>query len=451
MGKYFGTDGVRGVANQELTPELAFKLGRYGGYVLAHNKGEKHPRVLVGRDTRVSGEMLESALIAGLISIGAEVMRLGIISTPGVAYLTRDMGAELGVMISASHNPVADNGIKFFGSDGFKLSDEQENEIEALLDQENPELLRPVGNDIVHYSDYFEGAQKYLSYLKSTVDVNFEGLKIVLDGANGSTSSLAPFLFGDLEADTETIGCSPDGYNINEKCGSTHPEKLAEKVVETESDFGLAFDGDGDRIIAVDENGQIVDGDQIMFIIGQEMHKNQELNNDMIVSTVMSNLGFYKALEQEGIKSNKTKVGDRYVVEEMRRGNYNLGGEQSGHIVMMDYNTTGDGLLTGIQLASVIKMTGKSLSELAGQMKKYPQSLINVRVTDKYRVEENVDVKEVMTKVEVEMNGEGRILVRPSGTEPLVRVMVEAATDEDAERFAQQIADVVQDKMGLDK
>ncbi|HCV9396176.1 TPA: phosphoglucosamine mutase [Staphylococcus aureus] len=451
MGKYFGTDGVRGVANQELTPELAFKLGRYGGYVLAHNKGEKHPRVLVGRDTRVSGEMLESALIAGLISIGAEVMRLGIISTPGVAYLTRDMGAELGVMISASHNPVADNGIKFFGSDGFKLSDEQENEIEALLDQENPELSRPVGNDIVHYSDYFEGAQKYLSYLKSTVDVNFEGLKIVLDGANGSTSSLAPFLFGDLEADTETIGCSPDGYNINEKCGSTHPEKLAEKVVETESDFGLAFDGDGDRIIAVDENGQIVDGDQIMFIIGQEMHKNQELNNDMIVSTVMSNLGFYKALEQEGIKSNKTKVGDRYVVEEMRRGNYNLGGEQSGHIVMMDYNTTGDGLLTGIQLASVIKMTGKSLSELAGQMKKYPQSLINVRVTDKYRVEENVDVKEVMTKVEVEMNGEGRILVRPSGTEPLVRVMVEAATDEDAERFAQQIADVVQDKMGLDK
>ncbi len=319
------------------------------------------------------------------------------------------MGAELGVMISASHNPVADNGIKFFGSDGFKLSDEQENEIEALLDQENPELPRPVGNDIVHYSDYFEGAQKYLSYLKSTVDVNFEGLKIALDGANGSTSSLAPFLFGDLEADTETIGCSPDGYNINEKCGSTHPEKLAEKVVETESDFGLAFDGDGDRIIAVDENGQIVDGDQIMFIIGQEMHKNQELNNDMIVSTVMSNLGFYKALEQEGIKSNKTKVGDRYVVEEMRRGNYNLGGEQSGHIVMMDYNTTGDGLLTGIQLASVIKMTGKSLSELAGQMKKYPQSLINVRVTDKYRVEENVDVKEVMTKVEVEMNGEGRI------------------------------------------
>ena len=451
MGKYFGTDGVRGIANKELTPELAFKLGRYGGYVLAHNENEAHPKVLVGRDTRVSGEMLEAALIAGLVSIGAEVMRLGVISTPGVAYLTKEMGAELGVMISASHNPVADNGIKFFGSDGFKLSDDQESEIEALLEQQNPELPRPVGQDIVHYSDYFEGAQKYLSFLKSTVDVNLEGMKIALDGANGSTSSLAPFLFGDLEADTETIGCSPDGYNINENCGSTHPENLAKTVLETNSDFGLAFDGDGDRIIAVDENGQIVDGDQIMFIIGQAMHKNQELKKDMIVSTVMSNLGFYKALENEGISSNKTKVGDRYVVEEMRKGDYNLGGEQSGHIVMMDYNTTGDGLLTGIQLASIIKMSGKPLSELAAQMKKYPQSLINVRVTDKYNVEKNEDVKAEIAKVEAEMNGEGRILVRPSGTEPLVRVMVEASTDDNANRYAEQIAQVVEAKMGLEK
>lgn len=449
MGKYFGTDGVRGVANQELTPELAFKLGRYGGYVLAHNQHKDHPRVLVGKDTRVSGEMLENALIAGLVSIGAEVMRLGVISTPGVAYLTREMGAELGVMISASHNPVADNGIKFFGSDGFKLSDDQENEIEALLDQDHPDLPRPTGNQIVHTSDYFEGAQKYLSYLKSTVDVNLEGLKIALDGAHGSTASLAPFLFGDLEADTVTMGCNPDGYNINDGVGSTHPEALAEKVRETEADFGLAFDGDGDRLIAVDEYGNIVDGDQIMFIIGQEMAKNHELNDNMIVSTVMSNLGFYKALENEGIASNKTKVGDRYVVEEMRRGNYNLGGEQSGHIVMMDYNTTGDGLLTGIQLAAVVKRSGKSLSELAAQMKKYPQSLVNVRVSDKHGVEQNADVKAVMQEVESEMNGEGRILVRPSGTEPLVRVMVEAKTDEDAERFAKTIAAVVEAKMGL--
>ena len=449
MGKYFGTDGVRGVANKELTPELAFKLGRYGGYVLAHNEGEKHPRVLVGRDTRVSGEMLESALIAGLASIGAEVMRLGVISTPGVAYLTREMGAQLGVMISASHNPVADNGIKFFGADGFKLSDKQEEEIEQLLDQEQPDLPRPAGKDIMHFSDYYEGAQKYLSYLKSTIDINLDGLKITLDGANGSTSSLAPFLFGDLEATTVTIGCNPDGYNINDECGSTHPEHLAEQVVETESDFGLAFDGDGDRLIAVDEKGNIIDGDQIMFIIGQEMHKNHELNNNMIVSTVMSNLGFYKALETEDIQSNKTKVGDRYVVEEMRRGHYNLGGEQSGHIVMMDYNTTGDGLLTGVQLAAIIKSSGKTLSELAAQMKKYPQSLINVKVTDKHHVSENEDVKAVMNEVENEMNGEGRILVRPSGTEPLVRVMVEAATNEDAERYAQTIADKVKEKMGL--
>ncbi|ARJ50313.1 phosphoglucosamine mutase [Staphylococcus lutrae] len=450
MGKYFGTDGVRGVANQELTPELAFKLGRYGGYVLAHNEHKKHPRVLVGKDTRVSGEMLENALIAGLVSIGAEVMRLGVISTPGVAYLTREMDAELGVMISASHNPVADNGIKFFGSDGFKLSDEQENEIEQLLDQDHPDLPRPTGTDLVHISDYFEGAQKYLSYLKSTIEVNLEGLKIALDGAHGSTAALAPFLFGDLEADTVTIGCNPDGYNINDETGSTHPQALAQKVVDNECDFGLAFDGDGDRLIAVDEKGQIVDGDQIMFVIGQEMAKNQELNDNMIVSTVMSNLGFYKALEAEGIQSNQTKVGDRYVVEEMRRGHYNLGGEQSGHIVLMDYNTTGDGLLTGVQLAAVVKRSGKKLSELAAQMKKYPQSLINIRVSDKYGVEENQEVKAVIAEVEAEMNDEGRILVRPSGTEPLVRVMVEAKTDEDAHGFAERIAKVVEEKMGLD-
>ncbi|WP_278926811.1 phosphoglucosamine mutase [Staphylococcus auricularis] len=450
MGKYFGTDGVRGVANKDLTPELAFKLGRFGGYVLAHNEDKDHPKVLVGRDTRVSGEMLESALIAGLVSIGAEVMRLGVISTPGVAYLTKEMEAELGVMISASHNPVEDNGIKFFGSDGFKLSDEQELEIEKLLDEEDPNLPRPVGEDIVHYSDYFEGAQKYISYLKSTIDVDLEGMKIALDGANGATSSLAPFLFGDLEADTVTVGCNPDGYNINKEVGSTHPETLADAVVENECDFGLAFDGDGDRLIAVDEEGQIVDGDKVMFILGQAMAKNQELNDNMLVSTVMSNLGFYKALENEGIESSKTKVGDRYVVEEMRRGGYNLGGEQSGHIIMMDYNTTGDGLLTAVQLAAVIKMTGKKLSQLADQMKKYPQSLINVRVTDKHGVTDNIEVQAEMEKVESEMNGEGRILVRPSGTEPLVRVMVEASTDEEAESYAQRIADVVEAQMGLD-
>lgn len=449
MGKYFGTDGVRGVANSELTPELAFELGRYGGYVLAHG-GTTKPTVVVGRDTRVSGIMLESALVAGLLSTGAEVMRLGVISTPGVAYLTRELNAQAGVMISASHNPVQDNGIKFFGSDGYKLSDEQEAEIEALLDAKEDTLPRPTGVDLGHTSDYFEGGQKYLSFIKSTIDGDLEGLKIALDGAHGSTYALAPYLFGDLEADTVTIGCNPDGNNINAGVGSTHPEGLAELVVESGSDFGLAFDGDGDRIIAVDEKGQIVDGDQIMFILAQSMHNDGLLKDNMVVSTIMSNLGFYKALEAFDIKSNKTKVGDRYVVEEMRNGKYNLGGEQSGHIVLMDYNTTGDGLLIGVHLASIIKQSGKTLSELAGQMQKYPQRLVNIRVSDKHAVEQNTAVAESIAKVEAEMNGEGRVLVRPSGTEPLVRVMVEAKTDEDAERFVNSISDVVREHMGIE-
>ena len=448
MGKYFGTDGVRGVANSELTPELAFKLGRFGGYVLAHNGTEK-PTVVVGRDTRISGVMLESALVAGLLSTGAEVMRLGIITTPGVAYLTREMNAQAGVMISASHNPVQDNGIKFFGADGFKLSDAQEAEIEALLDAEEDTLPRPVGVELGHTSDYFEGGHRYLSYLKSTIEGDLEGLRIALDGAHGSTYSLAPYLFGDLEADTATIGCNPDGNNINDGVGSTHPEKLAELVLDTDSDFGLAFDGDGDRLIAVDEKGQIVDGDQIMFILAQDMDARGELKDHMVVSTVMSNLGFYKGLESLNIKSDKTKVGDRYVVEEMRRSSYNLGGEQSGHIVMMDHNTTGDGLLTGIHLASIVKRSGKTLSELAGQMTKYPQRLVNIKVSDKHAVEQNEHVAAVIKEVEDEMNGEGRVLVRPSGTEPLVRVMVEAKTDEDAERFVYKISDVVRAHMGL--
>ncbi|MGL6146633.1 MAG: phosphoglucosamine mutase [Macrococcoides caseolyticum] len=448
MGKYFGTDGVRGVANSELTPELAFKLGRFGGYVLAHNGTEK-PTVVVGRDTRISGVMLESALVAGLLSTGAEVMRLGIITTPGVAYLTREMNAQAGVMISASHNPVQDNGIKFFGADGFKLSDAQEAEIEALLDAEEDTLPRPVGVELGHTSDYFEGGHRYLSYLKSTIEGDLEGLRIALDGAHGSTYSLAPYLFGDLEADTVTIGCNPEGNNINDGVGSTHPEKLAELVLDTDSDFGLAFDGDGDRLIAVDEKGQIVDGDQIMFILAQDMDARGELKDHMVVSTVMSNLGFYKGLESLNIKSDKTKVGDRYVVEEMRRSSYNLGGEQSGHIVMMDHNTTGDGLLTGIHLASIVKRSGKTLSELAGQMTKYPQRLVNIKVSDKHAVEQNEHVAAVIKEVEDEMNGEGRVLVRPSGTEPLVRVMVEAKTDEDAERFVNKISDVVREHMGL--
>ena len=430
MGKYFGTDGVRGVANSELTPELAFKLGRIGGYVLTKDAKDR-PKVLIGRDTRISGEMLEGALVAGLLSIGAEVMRLGVISTPGVAYLTRVMNAEAGVMISASHNPVADNGI------------------ERILDAEEDTLPRPVGAAVGSVTDYFEGGQKYISYLKQTVEEDFEGLHVALDCAHGATSSLATHLFADLEADISTMGASPDGLNINEGVGSTHPEKLAAFVEERGADVGLAFDGDGDRLIAVDEDGTIVDGDQIMFIIGKYLQAKGRLNKGTIVSTVMSNMGFYKALEDNEMTSVQTAVGDRYVVEEMRANDYNLGGEQSGHIVFLDYNTTGDGLLTGIQLVNIMKATGKKLSELAGEMTIYPQKLVNVRVTDKHAVTQNEKVAAVIAEVEAEMAGNGRVLVRPSGTEPLVRVMVEAASEEACENYVARIADVVRTEMGL--
>lgn len=447
MGKYFGTDGVRGVANSELTPELAFKLGRFGGYVLT--KEHSRPKVLIGRDTRISGHMLEGALVAGLLSIGAEVMRLGVISTPGVSYLTKALGAQAGVMISASHNPVADNGIKFFGPDGYKLSDEQELEIEQLMDLELDELPRPVGADLGQVNDYFEGGQKYLQYLKQSVDEEFTGLHIVLDCAHGATSSLATHLFADLDADTSTMGASPNGLNINDGVGSTHPEALAAFVKEKGADLGLAFDGDGDRLIAIDEKGNIVDGDQIMYICAKFLKERGQLKQGTVVSTVMSNLGFYKGLEEHGVQSVQTAVGDRYVVEEMKKNGYNLGGEQSGHIIFLDYNTTGDGLLTGLQLANIMKATNKPLSELAEEMKKFPQVLVNIRVTDKHHVTDNEKVKAVIEQVEAEMNGNGRILVRPSGTEPLVRVMAEAPSAELCEEYVSRIAVVVEEEMGL--
>jgi phosphoglucosamine mutase len=450
MGKYFGTDGVRGVANSELTPELAFKLGRIGGFILTKGATTADKaKVLIGRDTRVSGHMLEGALVAGLLSVGVEVMRLGVISTPGVAYLTRVMSADAGVMISASHNPVADNGIKFFGSDGFKLSDKQEEEIEQLLDAEQDNLPRPIGAGVGSVTDYFEGGQKYIQYLKQTVDEEFVGIHVALDCAHGATSSLAMHVFADLDADLSTMGSSPNGLNINEGVGSTHPEGLAKFVLEKGAHLGLAFDGDGDRLIAVDEKGNIVDGDQIMYICAKHLNTEGRLNNNTVVSTVMSNMGFYKALEAQNMTSVKAAVGDRYVVEEMKKNGYNLGGEQSGHIVFLDYNTTGDGLLTGLQLVNIMKVTGKKLSELAAEMTIYPQKLVNIRVTDKHAVTQNEQVAQVIAEVEAEMSGNGRVLVRPSGTEPLVRVMVEATTREECESYVNRIADVVKTEMGL--
>ena len=449
MGKYFGTDGVRGEANVELTPELAFKLGRFGGYVLSQHE-EETPLVFVGRDTRISGEMLEHALIAGLLSVGIRVYKLGVIATPGVAYLVRTEKASAGVMISASHNPALDNGIKFFGGDGFKLDDDRELEIEALLDAAEDTLPRPSAQGLGTVMEYPEGLRKYQEFLVST-GVQLEGMHVVLDTANGAASTSARQIFADLGAQLTVIGENPDGLNINDGVGSTHPEHLQEKVKEVGAAIGLAFDGDSDRLIAVDENGEIVDGDKIMYIIGSYLASKGLLEKNTIVTTVMSNLGFHKALDAKGIQKEITAVGDRYVVEEMRKSGYNLGGEQSGHVVIMDYNTTGDGQLTGVQLTKIMQETGKKLSELAAEVTIYPQKLVNIRVENsmKDKAMEVPAIREIIDKMEAEMAGNGRILVRPSGTEPLLRVMAEAPTDQEVDYYVDTIAAVVQAEIGL--
>ncbi|TVX91603.1 phosphoglucosamine mutase [Paenibacillus agilis] len=442
MGKYFGTDGVRGVANQQLTAELAYKIGRCGGYVLT--KEVSKPRVLIGMDTRVSGRMLEASLTAGMLSIGADVVQVGVVSTPAVAYLTKVLGFDAGVMISASHNPVEDNGIKFFGRDGFKLLDETENEIEALMDAAVDELPRPIGADLGTISVDTELKWKYVEFLKTTVKNSFAGKRIVLDGANGAAFELAPKIFRDLGAEVVAIACEPNGLNINADCGSTHPEKLREEVLRQKADLGLAFDGDADRLIAVDETGEEVDGDFILLICGEAMNRDGRLNNGTIVSTVMSNIGFYKAAEKLGLQTAKTGVGDRYVMEEMRRGSFNLGGEQSGHVIFLDYITTGDGMLTAIQLVDTLVGDEKKLSEAKSLMRKYPQVLVNVRVQDKSKYEGNTAILEAVAAVEAELGDNGRVLVRPSGTESLIRVMAEGPEEGLVEAYVKRIADVVE-------
>ena len=427
MGKYFGTDGVRGEANVELTPELAFKLGRYGGYVLSQHEKET-PLVFVGRDTRISGEMLESALVAGLLSVGIKVYKLGVIATPGVAYLVRSEGASAGVM----------------------MDDDRELEIEALLDAEADTLPRPSAEGLGTVMDYPEGLRKYQEYLVST-GTQLEGMHVALDAANGSASTSARQVFADLGASLTVIGESPNGLNINDQVGSTHPEALQEAVRESGAAIGLAFDGDSDRLIAVDENGDLVDGDKIMYIIGTYLSEKGLLKDNTIVTTVMSNLGFHKALDAKGINKVVTAVGDRYVVEEMRKSGYNLGGEQSGHVIVMDYNTTGDGQMSAVQLTKIMQETGRTLSDLASEVTIYPQKLVNIRVENsmKDKAMEVPAIRAIIEKMEAEMAGNGRILVRPSGTEPLLRVMAEAPTDEEVDYYVDTIAAVVKDEIGL--
>ncbi|WP_029510144.1 phosphoglucosamine mutase [Leuconostoc lactis] len=442
--KYFGTDGVRGIANDTLTPELAFRLGRAGGAILTrHAQDDKKPVVIVGRDTRISGEMLQQAIIAGFLSVGIDVLRLGVITTPAVAFLVQNLEADAGVQITASHNPASDNGIKFFGNDGFKLSDELEFEIEQLLDSPVDDLPRPSAAGLGVVNNYPEGALKYLSFLQKTIPTDLEGMRIALDGANGATSGLLAHLFADLNADFVMMGTEPNGLNINDGVGSTHPEALAAFVTENDVQVGLAFDGDGDRLIAVDENGAIVDGDKIMYITGKFMDAQGRLKHHTVVSTVMSNIGFYKALSEHGMTSVKTAVGDRYVMAEMLASGYNLGGEQSGHIIFSDWATTGDGLLTALQLLYVMKETGKKLSELAAEVQIYPQKLVNIPVADKIAIQQDPAVIAKIAEVEMKMAGDGRVLVRASGTESLLRVMAEAPTVEQVDEYVEEIAAVV--------
>ena len=443
MRKYFGTDGIRGIAGESLTADLSFKVGKALGKLLTEKK--EHPKVIIGRDTRISCDMIEQALTAGLTSTGVNVMTVGTIPTPAIAYLTKTIETDSGIMISASHNPYQDNGIKIFGPDGFKLTDDQELEIEHLIDNTD-EIKNASFEKIGKLYSGNELTQKYVQHIKQSISGDLSGIKIALDCANGATTGVAPFIFGDLEADIETIGCKPNGININDNVGSTKIDTIANFVKENNVDVGFAFDGDGDRVLAVDSKGNIVDGDKIMFILAKHLKEQGELKDNMVVSTVMSNIGFYKAIEENGLQSVKTAVGDRYVVEEMRNNDYSLGGEQSGHIILMNYATTGDGILTAVKLADIIKTSGKSLEELANEVSIYPQKLVNIKVIDKKSAMEDAEILAECEKVEKELEGNGRILLRASGTENLIRVMVEASSDELTDKYCEQVAKIVREK-----
>ncbi|AFK86084.1 phosphoglucosamine mutase [Thermoanaerobacterium saccharolyticum] len=447
MARLFGTDGVRGIANKDLTPQLAFELGRAGAYVLT--ECSRRPKILIGRDSRVSGDMLQSALTAGLTSVGAEVIDAGIIPTPAVAYLTRHYKLDAGVVISASHNPVEYNGIKFFNKDGYKLPDEVEDKIEKIINEKS-QLPTPTGLDVGNAVESKSAQRDYIEFLKSTIDCDLKGLRVVLDCAYGASSTVAPILFHELGADVILYGSHPNGEKINVKCGSTNPKVLQEIVAGTGADVGFAFDGDADRLIAVDENGDVVDGDHIMAMCGIHLKNTGKLNKNTVVVTVMSNIGLDIALKQNGIDVVKTKVGDRYVLEEMVKNGYSIGGEQSGHIIFLDHNTTGDGEITALKVAELLVKSGEKMSQLANVMVSYPQVLINAKVKNelKYKYMDDEDIAREIEKLEEEMKGEGRVLIRPSGTEPLVRVMVEGKDQEKIESMARELANLIEKKLG---
>ena len=444
MGRMFGTDGVRGVAGTELTIELAMKLGQAGAYVLTKEQAHQ-PTIIVGCDTRISGGMLANALMAGICSVGANAIYAGVVPTPAIAYLTRKHKVDAGVVISASHNPMEFNGIKFFNGEGYKLSDQLEDEIEALIKNDMRDVPIPIGSGVGKVEYRFDIRDEYIHFMEKRVPVDLSGMKIVVDCAEGAAYYTSVRTLEDLGADLVAIHTNPDGTNINANCGSTHMEELQARVVYEKADVGIAFDGDADRMLAVDELGNIVDGDQIMAVIGNHMKKQGKLSKDTIVVTVMSNLGFTLMGEREGLHLEKTKVGDRYVLENMLENGYNLGGEQSGHVIFLDDNTTGGGLLSALHLLKVMVDTKEKLSELAKIMEVLPQALVNAKVPNhkKEHYMEYTEIAEAISELEKKFNGEGRVLIRPSGTEPMVRVMIEGKDQKVIEEEAKKLAELI--------
>lgn len=450
MSRLFGTDGVRGVANSELTPELAFNLGKAGAYVLS--KEVEKPLFLIGMDTRISGDMLESAIVAGIQAVGGDVIRIGVIPTPAVAYLVKYYGADAGVMISASHNPFEYNGIKFFNKDGFKLEDGVEDEIEDIIVRHVDVNSHITGKKLGRSQQAEENALGlYAKFLESTVDVDFKGKKIVLDCANGASYQVAEKVYKALGAETVVIANNPNGVNINLDCGSTKPEALQKKVVEEDAFMGMAFDGDADRLIAVDEKGNLIDGDRLMCIAATMLKEDGVLTKNLLTATVMSNLGLHKYLEKHGIEVDVTGVGDRYVLEEMRKTGSIVGGEQSGHIIFLNHTTTGDGVLSSLQVLRAIIKSGKKASEVSQEIEIFPQVLVNAKVKNENKeiFVEDAEVASKIKEAENALSGEGRVLIRPSGTEPLVRVMIEGMDIDKIQAMAEDIADLIGKKFGM--